>query len=152
MLVGKEDVFTWLLEKLLGKAMMHYFPKWFGVAGVGILIILAVVGIVMKAYDLDAAKAKAQLPEVAKPAAPSGVGPSPVGEFIGRVVLSLLFAVLGGFCGGVAWGILARNFALVEGVGGPDGPGIAAMTTAAITAVVSFATYSRWSRPARSRS
>jgi hypothetical protein len=116
------------------KAVVHYVPKWFGVTGVAILVIVGVVTLVLKA----------QVPDEAREAAAASVG-----EFIGRVVLSLILAVFGGFFGGVAWEIFARNFALVEGIGGQDGAGIAAMTTAAITAVVAFVTYNRWSRPSR---
>jgi hypothetical protein len=66
---------------------------------------------------------KAHVPEAEKERAEASIY-----DLIGRVLLSLLFGMLGGFCGGVAWGILARNFALVESVGGPSAPGVAAMT------------------------
>lgn len=87
---------------------------------------------------------KVHLPEAAKETAAVAVG-----EFIGRVIACLLLAVVGGVCGGAFWAILSRTFALVEAIGGPAGPGIAAMTTAAITAAVAFLTYSKWARPSR---
>jgi MFS superfamily sulfate permease-like transporter len=126
-LAGKEDMFTWLAEKLFGKALFHFGPTWI-VAG--LVIIGAVIWLI-----------EAHVPEAEKERTAGSID-----GFVGRVFASLLLGILGGVCGGIAWSILARNIAAVDSAGGEAGPGIAAIISAVIAACAAFA----MSRPSRS--
>ena len=130
MLAGKDDVLTWLMEKLFEEAVFHFAPTWILT---GLMIIGGAIWLI-----------KAHVPEAKKERVEGSIN-----EFIGRIVVSLLLGVFGGICGGIAWSILARNLEAVDSLGGTAGPGIAAITAAVITALVALVTYSKWSRPSR---
>jgi hypothetical protein len=129
--VGKDDAFTWLMEKLFDEAVSHFAPTW---VLTGLMIVGAVVWLI-----------KAHAPESERERVEASTY-----DFFGRLFISLLLGVVGGLCGGIGWSVLARNLALVDRLGGPTGPGIAAITAAVITALVAFVTYGRWSRPSSS--
>jgi len=118
MFAVKDEVVSALLEKLVGKALMHFAPWLFAV--------LVALGVLITVFKLSQAKTD-------------------------RVIATLIMMPVGGICGGVLWAILSRSFEPVETLGGPNGPGIAAVAAAVIAAVATFVRYKKHAEPTKNR-